>query len=87
MGIANRVRFEEPGLHLFMLTFCTLGYGLPAAIGAKVADPDRPALVVLGDGALGCGGLIRHHVEVSADTTRFAGKLMLVRLDTTLVPG
>jgi len=28
----------------------TLGYGLPAAIGAKIAAPDRPVIAVTGDG-------------------------------------
>ena len=28
----------------------TLGYGLPAGIGAKLAAPDRPVVVVVGDG-------------------------------------
>lgn len=28
----------------------TLGYGLPAAIGAKIAAPDRPVVCVVGDG-------------------------------------
>jgi 5-guanidino-2-oxopentanoate decarboxylase len=28
----------------------TLGYGLPAAIGAQIAHPDRPVVVVVGDG-------------------------------------
>ncbi len=32
--------------------FGTLGYGLPAAIGAKVANPDRPVISVIGDGGL-----------------------------------
>jgi len=27
-----------------------MGYGLPAAIGAQVAHPDRPVVAVLGDG-------------------------------------
>ncbi len=31
--------------------FATLGYGIPAAIGAKVASPRRPVVCVLGDGA------------------------------------
>ncbi len=29
----------------------TMGYALPAAVGAKVADPDRQTLVVCGDGS------------------------------------
>ena len=29
--------------------FCTLGFGLPAAIGAKAARPDRPVVCVTGD--------------------------------------
>jgi len=32
--------------------FGTLGYGLPAAIGAKLADPSRPAIVLIGDGGI-----------------------------------
>jgi acetolactate synthase-1/2/3 large subunit len=30
----------------------TLGYGLPAAIGAKRADPSRPVVVLIGDGGI-----------------------------------
>ena len=30
----------------------TLGYALPAAIGAKLAEPSRPVLAVIGDGGL-----------------------------------
>lgn len=36
---------------LYMPGFATLGYGIPAAIGAKLADPDRPVVVHVGDGA------------------------------------
>lgn len=32
--------------------FCTLGYALPAAIGAKLACPHRPVFCVIGDGGL-----------------------------------
>jgi len=41
-----------PGEFLYMAGFATLGYGLPAAIGAKIADPSRAVAVLLGDGAL-----------------------------------
>lgn len=30
----------------------TLGYGLPAALGAKLAAPERPVIVLVGDGGL-----------------------------------
>ncbi|UTW08478.1 5-guanidino-2-oxopentanoate decarboxylase [Pseudomonas benzenivorans] len=30
----------------------TLGYGLPAAIGAKLAEPERPVICLIGDGGL-----------------------------------
>ncbi|SFP82983.1 5-guanidino-2-oxopentanoate decarboxylase [Pseudomonas borbori] len=30
----------------------TLGYGLPAAIGAKLAEPDRPVISLIGDGGI-----------------------------------
>ncbi len=32
--------------------FGTLGYALPAAIGAKLAQPDRPVTAVIGDGGI-----------------------------------
>jgi acetolactate synthase-1/2/3 large subunit len=35
-----------------MATYATLGYGLPAAIGSRVAVPARPVVAVVGDGAL-----------------------------------
>ena len=39
-----------PRTFLYPVGSATLGYGVPAAIGAKVAHPDRPVLAVLGDG-------------------------------------
>src|SRR5690606_15231861 len=30
----------------------TLGYGLPAAIGARLGDPTRPVICLIGDGGL-----------------------------------
>jgi 5-guanidino-2-oxopentanoate decarboxylase len=43
---------DRPRSFLYMPAYATLGYGLPAAIGAKVAAPGRPVVCVAGDGAL-----------------------------------
>lgn len=52
LAVANLLRQDRPHSLLYMPTYATLGYGLPAAIGARVAAPDRPVVAVLGDGAL-----------------------------------
>ncbi len=36
---------------LYPTGYATLGYGLPAAIGAKIAAPERPIVALFGDGA------------------------------------
>ena len=51
-GTANHVPLTVPNSYLYMATYATLGYGLPASIGAKIAQPDRPVVCVAGDGAL-----------------------------------
>ncbi len=51
-GTAHFFDVGRPGEFLYMAGFATLGYGLPAAIGAKIADPSRAVAVLLGDGAL-----------------------------------
>lgn len=37
---------------LYPVGYGTLGYALPAAIGAKIAAPERPGVVIVGDGGL-----------------------------------
>jgi thiamine pyrophosphate-dependent acetolactate synthase large subunit-like protein len=39
-----------PRTFLYPVGSATLGYGVPAAIGAKIARPDRPVVAVVGDG-------------------------------------
>ncbi len=51
LGTAPFWRFAEPRRFLLPTGFSTLGYGLPAAMGAKLADPRRPVVALLGDGA------------------------------------
>jgi acetolactate synthase-1/2/3 large subunit len=43
---------ELPASLLYMPRSATLGYAVPAAIGAKLAAPHRPVVALLGDGAL-----------------------------------
>ncbi|KAA9381049.1 5-guanidino-2-oxopentanoate decarboxylase [Microbispora cellulosiformans] len=42
---------DPPGRFLFPTGFGTLGFALPAAIGAKLGRPDRPVVALAGDGA------------------------------------
>ena len=51
-GLLNAASAMEPNQVLYMATYATLGYATPAAIGAKLASPDRPVIAVTGDGAL-----------------------------------
>ncbi len=41
-----------PSQFLYPTGYGTLGYGLPAAIGAKIANPDAPVIALLGDGGV-----------------------------------
>lgn len=49
-GLRANLALHTPGSFLYPTGYGTLGYGLPAAIGAKVAAPDRQVVAVLGDG-------------------------------------
>ncbi len=52
LGTASFIPQELPHSFLYTPAYATLGYGLPASIGAKIAAPDRPVVCILGDGAL-----------------------------------
>ena len=42
---------------LFPSDLQSMGYGLPAAIGARIAAPDRPVVALIGDGGFAMSGL------------------------------
>jgi acetolactate synthase-1/2/3 large subunit len=50
---ANYNPIYTPRSYLYTARFGHLGTGLPYALGAKVAAPDRPVYLITGDGALG----------------------------------
>ena len=52
MWAAQHLRFEAPNRWLTSGGAGTMGYGLPAAIGAQVAHPDRLVVCVSGDASI-----------------------------------
>ena len=53
-SVANSyLRFTRPRSFLAAMSYGNCGYALPAAMGAKVAAPERPVVAYVGDGAWG----------------------------------
>jgi len=46
------LRLEKPGLMIGPIDYSCMGYSVPAAIGAKMCNPDRDVIALTGDGAL-----------------------------------
>ncbi len=51
MWVAQHMLFNHPTCHLSSGGLGTMGFGLPAAIGAQVANPDKQVIAVCGDGS------------------------------------
>ena len=49
-GTAHQWPSLRPGQFVYPAGFATLGYGIPGGIGAALAAPDTPVVVVAGDG-------------------------------------
>jgi acetolactate synthase I/II/III large subunit len=52
MWAANRLRFERPRRWITSGGLGTMGFGLPAAIGAQIACPEATVVCVTGEGSL-----------------------------------
>ncbi|WP_371169354.1 thiamine pyrophosphate-binding protein [Aliiroseovarius sp. 2305UL8-7] len=52
-GVGQQFDILTPGSILTPGGFATMGFGPPAALGAKLADPDRVVLSLVGDGGFG----------------------------------
>jgi acetolactate synthase-1/2/3 large subunit len=50
MWAAQYIRFNKPRLWLNSGGLGAMGFGLPAAIGAQLGNPERPVIAVVGDG-------------------------------------
>jgi pyruvate dehydrogenase (quinone) len=69
---ARQLRFRGDMRGSLSGTLATMGPGVPYGIGAKFGQPDRPAIVFAGDGAMQMNGLaelitIKHYWEQWAD--------------------
>ncbi len=53
----EHLRLNRPGCFIGPVDFSCMGYSVPAAIGAKLADPERDVVALAGDGALLMTGL------------------------------
>ncbi len=51
-GAVHFLPMDASQRFIYPTGYATLGYGLPAAIGAKLAAPDRPVIALAGDGGL-----------------------------------
>jgi len=52
MWVAQHCRFTRPQAHLTSAGLGTMGYGIPAGIGALLAEPESTVLTVTGDGSI-----------------------------------
>jgi len=75
MWVAQHCRFRHPRTHLTSGGLGTMGYGLPAGIGAKLASPDDLVVVVSGDGS------IMMNIQELATLNRYAIDVRIVLLD------
>lgn len=51
-GALSNIALQQPRSFLYPTGLGTLGYGLPAAIGAKIGAPQRQVVALLGDGGV-----------------------------------
>lgn len=52
-GLAQQYDIVVPGTFVTPGGFATMGFGSPAALGVKLAAPERPVIALIGDGGFG----------------------------------
>ncbi len=75
MWVAQHCRFARISHHLSSAGLGTMGFGLPAAIGAKLACPEAPVVCVSGDGS------IMMNIQELATLYRYGIPIKIVLLD------
>jgi acetolactate synthase-1/2/3 large subunit len=75
MWVAQHCRFSRPQAHLTSAGLGTMGYGVPAGVGALFAEPDATVITVSGDGSF------MMNVQELATIRRYRLPLKIVLLD------
>lgn len=75
MWVAQHFRVDAPQRHLSSGGLGTMGFGLPAAIGAQLGCPDRTVIAVTGDGS------IMMNLQELATIRRYGLPIKIVLLD------
>ncbi|MBQ7288520.1 MAG: biosynthetic-type acetolactate synthase large subunit [Clostridia bacterium] len=79
MWAIQHFRFDYPGQLLTSGGFGTMGFGLGAAIGAKVGNPDKTVIHITGDGSfrMNCNELaVEQHYDIPVITFIFNNKTL-----------
>ncbi|MGB0907665.1 MAG: acetolactate synthase 2 catalytic subunit [Maricaulaceae bacterium] len=75
MWVAQHCYFDDPKDHVTSGGLGTMGFGLPAGLGAKLGAPDRTVITVSGDGS------IMMNIQELATLNRYGIALKIVLLD------
>jgi acetolactate synthase-1/2/3 large subunit len=75
MWVAQHCQFSRPQAHLTSAGLGTMGYGVPAGIGALIAEPDATVITVTGDGS------IMMNIHELATVRRYRLPLKILLLD------
>ncbi len=79
MWVAQHCRFSRPEAHLSSGGLGAMGYGLPAAIGSKLADPNKTVFNISGDGSF------MMNVQELATLRRYNIPVKMVVLDNSML--
>ncbi|PHR61031.1 MAG: acetolactate synthase 2 catalytic subunit [Robiginitomaculum sp.] len=75
MWVAQHCYFDDPKDHITSGGLGTMGFGIPAGLGAQLACPDRTVITVTGDGS------IMMNIQELATLNRYKIPLKIVLLD------
>jgi len=75
MWVAQHCEFSRPQAHITSGGLGAMGFGLPAGIGAKLADPQATVVTITGDGG------VMMNIQELATVNRFKIPLKIVLLD------
>lgn len=79
MWVAQHCRFSRPQAHLTSGGLGAMGFGLPAAIGAKLAEPQADVFAICGDGGF------QMNIQELATLRRYRIPVKIVLLDNAML--